>query len=301
MSYKNYYIGIYGTAHETIACAVDEEGQYIGEGKSAVANIHFSIKHAWENILEATQQSLKGVDTSNSKLYAGIGIKNTELIESCQKLLSLNKTFCEVALSSDAHVLCLGINNLSTAVIIADEGLVGNVIVEDELIKIGGWGFPHADVGSIPWIGLEALQLTLQWIDSYIEETPLIKAIYGYFENDTSKLISWAMESRTNPQRYGIIANIVFEYVNSNDKNALKLIKKSANEIEKIYSQLCKKAHNENLPCAIIGPLANKVHSFLPEKMLKNMIQPSGTALDGAIKLIKLKLGNNLHDGIVSR
>ena len=291
MDDKKYYVGIYGTAHETLACIEDFHGNKIGMGAAGVANIHFSIKHAWENILTAVQQALGNIEINTVSLYAGIGIKNTELVETCQKLFDLNHQFKEIALSSDAHVLCLGISHHSTAVIIADEGLVGNIILDNSLIKVGGWGFPHADVGSIPWIGLEALQLTLQWIDGYIESSPLIRAIFEYFDENTSKLITWAMESRNNPKRYEMIANIVFVFVTKKDKNALKLIKKSANEIEKIYTQLCKKTNNKNLPCMIIGPLVDIVHPFLPKSMLKNMIHSRGTALDGAIKLIKLKMG----------
>lgn len=157
-----YYAGIYGTAHKTTAIIEDINGNIIGKGTSGVANIHFSVKHAWDSIMQATQKALGNLNPNEIELYAGIGIKNTELVESCQKLIALNTLFKKIKLTSDAYILCKGSNKKNTAIIIADEGLVGNVILDNQLIKVGGWGFPHADTGSIPWIGLEAIHLTLQ-------------------------------------------------------------------------------------------------------------------------------------------
>lgn len=291
---KTIYIGIYGTAHDTQARAEDDNGNLIGSGRTDVANIHFSIKHAWENIVNAAKQSIEPIDLNKEKhnVYAGISIKNTELVEACQDLLDLNKFFDKTELSSDAYALCLGVNHKTTAVIIADEGLVGNVVINKKIIKIGGWGFPHADIGSVPWIGLEALHLTLQWIDGYIEKSPLLEAIYQHFNNDTANLVKWAMESRAKPQNYENIAKIVFDYVEANDHNALKLIQKSADEIEKIYIQLCKKSNNSNLPLVLFGPLKKILLPFLSNEITKNIIEPSGNGLDGALKLIREKLSN---------
>ena len=44
-------------------------------------------------------------------------------------------------------------------------GTVAFQIEGDKEYKVGGWGFPHGDEGSGAWLGLEAVRLTLHWLD----------------------------------------------------------------------------------------------------------------------------------------
>lgn len=95
------------------------------------------------------------------------------------------------------------------------------------------------------------------------------------------------MKSRSNPSEYEKIANIVFKLINKNDNNVNRILKKSAEEIEKVYSQLCLKSGRENIPLIIYGPIKELILPFLDKSILDNTTKPTGTALNGAIKLIK--------------
>jgi glucosamine kinase len=44
-------------------------------------------------------------------------------------------------------------------------GTVGYQIEGDKECKVGGWGFPHGDEGSGAWLGMEAVRMTLHWLD----------------------------------------------------------------------------------------------------------------------------------------
>lgn len=165
---ENILIGIYGTGTKTIARIETQRGSLIGEGISGTANFYLSVKQAWDAIYDSINQALSSTEiTLYSKKYnfhIGLGIKNTELPEAAHEFLKMENPFDTLLLESDAYVACLGAHNgKDGAVIIIDEGVVGYVLQSNQCIKVGGWGFPHADTGSTAWLGLEAIRTTLQW------------------------------------------------------------------------------------------------------------------------------------------
>jgi hypothetical protein len=58
--------------------------------------------------------------------------------------------------------------------------------------KAGGWGFPNGDEGSGAWLGLEAVRLTLHWVDGRDEPSPVLVSVYAHFDNDLMRLVIWA-------------------------------------------------------------------------------------------------------------
>lgn len=286
------FVGIYSSARETIARAEDEEGNLIGVASIDDAiNINFSIKHSWEIIKTIVSMPLKKMgitlDNLDMDINVGIGIKNTELIEACIQLKKLNTIFNNFIIVADGYALLRGAHRSDGATIIIDDGIAGNAIKSDALIKIGGWGFPHADKGSIPWIGLEAISLTIQWIDGFVEQSPLLVEIYKYFNNDISKLVSWAMYSRTNPKEYNFICDIVIDYLSRNDKHAVYLINCTAAEACKLYEKLLERSRMESMPCSLHGQLVPHVKKFITGPLLENIAHPLGDGAQGAISLIK--------------
>lgn len=289
---KNIYIGIYSSARETVARAEDENNELIGIAFfPEPINIHISTKQSWEIVKSIALMSLQesGIDASdpNIEIHLGLGIKNTELVEACNKLISKNDFCHKITIISDSHALLLGAHGGKGAIIVLDDGVVGNMLKPDQLVKIGGWGFPHADSGSVPWVGLEAIRLTIQWLDGFIEASPLLVEIYRCFNNDISRLVKWAMYSRTDPQEYNVMCNTTLNYLQENDKYALLLMKQVGLEAVKVYEKLLERSGESSLSCSVHGLLAPYAKKFFNKKMLGNLVEPSGDGTHGAIFAVK--------------
>ncbi len=289
------YVGIYSSAWETSACAESEDAKLIGNVLYQESiNINISIKHAWETVNKVVDMALEkgGLNPQdpNIEINVGLGIKNTELVEACMELKKQNKRFKNFKIAADGHVLLRGSHSNDGAIIILDDGIVGNAISANNVIKIGGWGFPHADKGSIPWIGLEAIKLTIQWLDGFIEPSPLLNQIFQYFKNDVSNLVKWAMCSRTDPKEYNNICDIVLECTEKEDKNALLLIKQTAFEANKLFLKILEKLSMNYMPCALHGRLVPYAKNFLSEDIKKNLIIPAGDGVSGALNLARKQM-----------
>lgn len=218
----------------------------------------------------------------------GLGLKCTELIESCIAFKNSKPKFIsKINLKSDDYVLCSAAHNNEGAIIVLDEGVAGNCIVNRKHSRVGGWGFPHSDCGSFPWVGMEAIRLTLQWIDGYIEPTPLLKAIHAYFNNNTHSLVHWAMHNRAMPGEYKALCSIVLNFLEENDKYAMKIIKKTINETEKIYKQLLINNNSANIPVCLYGYLAPYIETMLPASVKNNLVKPQNEPVAGALKLVQ--------------
>jgi glucosamine kinase len=293
---KRVFVGIYSSACETIARAEDEHGNLIGKSSlQDTINIHISIKHSWDIIKNVVSKALRDahiqIDDPNVEINVGMGIKNTELVEACIELKKLNNIFKTFIIDADGSVLLRGSHKNDGAVIILDYGVVGNALTSNKLIKIGGWGFPHADKGSIPWIGLEAMQLTIQWLDGFIAETPVLTEIYRYFDNDMSKLVKWAMYSRTDPKEYNFICDIVLDCLAKQDPYSLTLINSTALEANKLYEKLLEKSGTSSMPCSLYGQLVPHVSKFISGSLAINITTPFGDGTDGAIALVRSEAG----------
>lgn len=163
---------------------------------------------------------------------------------------------------------------------------MGNAFTKTDRFKIGGWGFPFTDKGSILWLGSEAYRYTLQWIDgSLTKPTTLLKSIYNHFDNNTTTLLNWAANDLLNEQnQYRILSNMVLEFYNRGDETAIDLIKKSAHEIEKIYETMVKLTEDKNIALSLYGELIKYAAHYLPT----NMLQKAHIISDGSIKAIEL-------------
>jgi glucosamine kinase len=303
---KRIFIGIYSSACETIARAEDEHGNLIGKATlNDTINIHVSIKHSWEIIKKIAFMSLQEggfyINDKNVELHLGLGIKNTELVEACIELKKLNDLFKTFVIDADGSALLRGAHKADGAIIILDYGVVGNAIHSNKLIKIGGWGFPHADKGSIPWIGLEAMQLTIQWLDGFIEETPLLSAIYSYFNNDMSQLVKWAMYSRSDPKEYHFIYDIVLDCHKKNDKYSLSLLNSTASEANKLYQKILEKSGASSMLCSLYGHLVPHVKHLINSPLSDNLINPLGDGTHGAIEFAKNEMQNQMINDNQSR
>lgn len=249
-------IGIDGGGSKTHAVLVDKTYQVIDEITTGPANIKTDIKTAIESITSSIEYLINKHNLSNG-IEIGIGIAGFSDSHNCEILANtLKQSYPNITITSDAHIACLAAHNDNDgAIIICGTGVVAYSIENGTGTQIGGWGFPHGDIGGGAWIGLELCRILCKAIDGTVKFSPLIKAIYAKFNNDKTQYKNWLFIAK--PQDYAEIARLIPEFITLNDQNALNIVKIGINEI----SSLITESAQRNI--AITGGLANFYYSYL--------------------------------------
>ena len=131
-------------------------------------------------------------------------------------------------------------------------GTIGFQIEQGKESRVGGWGFPHGDEGGGAWLGLEAVRLTLQWLDGRASADPLLAAIYSRFDNNLNSLEAWAIAASAT--EFGEIAPLVVEDDGHPTPLALLLRRGAAHELDRIGAALDAKGQHK-LPVCLLGGL----------------------------------------------
>lgn len=288
------FIGVDGGATQCRVRVEDNAGKILGQALGGPANIRLSVEHAWHSIYQTLTEALAGSAITLEpgqqpyRLHAGIGLAGCEYTEACAAFLNGPHPFTTMHLMSDAHVACLGAHQgKEGAIIIVGTGVVGHQIQGDQHHRVGGWGFPNDDVGGGAWLGLEAVRLTFQWLDRRIEKTPLLQDIFDFFDKDTNHFIKWV--DQANSTEYARLAPLVINHSHQEDANAVKLMKKAAQAINRLGSVLEKLQVNKEtlLPCSLIGGLAPFIEAWIEEDLRARLVPRQADANAGAILMIR--------------
>jgi len=287
------FIGVDGGASSCRVRVEDAKNNLLGCAKGGPTTIKFSTEKAWETILNTINLALVGTNLQLSDVhcnfYLGCGLTGCELPAPCEKFLREAPTyFKKVILKSDAYAACLGAHaGQDGAIIIVGTGIVSVQIQNGNMTQIGGWGFPHSDEGSGAWLGMEAVRLTLQWLDRRLDEpSELLLMIFEKFDRDLTKLVVWA-NAATSTQ-FAEITPLVIQQLQQQDLLALKLIARSAHEIDEIGKALVKyTVGNKPLPCCLCGGLVPFVEPYLGTELKARLVACKGDAVNGAILLLK--------------
>jgi glucosamine kinase len=151
--------------------------------------------------------------------------------------------------------------------------------------KVGGWGFPHGDEGSGAWLGLEAVRLTLHWLDGRGEPSPLLESVHAHFDNDLVRLVVWA--NQANATQFAQIAPLVIEHVKRQTPLALTLIRQAAREIDRLGAALASQSLDKALPCSLLGGLAPFIEPWLGEPLRPRLVRCELDAVYGALLMIR--------------
>jgi glucosamine kinase len=171
------------------------------------------------------------------------------------------------------------------ALIAIGTGTVAFQIEGDKESKAGGWGFPHGDEGSGAWLGLEAVRLTLHWLDGHSEPSPLLESVYAHFDNDLMRLVIWA--NQANPTQFAQIAPLVIEHVKRETPLALTLIQRAAGEIDRLGAALAAQSVNKSLPCCLLGGLAQFLEPWLGDSLRSRLVPCESDSVSGALLMIR--------------
>jgi glucosamine kinase len=292
---QDIFIGIDGGATKTIARVEDAHGEFLGQGQGGPANIRLSVEGSWQSIHDALREALVKpglrLDDGRHRFYCGAGLAGTEVPSACDQFVNTPHPFARLILKSDGYTSCLGAHGGGDGATIAiGTGTVGYQIEGDKEYKVGGWGFPHGDEGSGACLGLEAVRLTLHWLDGRGEPSPLLEAVYAHFDRDLIRLVVWA--NQANATQFAQIAPIVIEQVKRQTPLAETLIKQAAGEIDRLAAALAAQSIDKTSPCSLLGGLAQFIEPWLGESLRARLVPCKLDAVHGAVLMIRKALQN---------
>jgi glucosamine kinase len=287
---RDIFIGIDGGATKTIARVENARNEFLGQGQGGPANIRLSVEGNWRSIYDALNQALSQtglrLNDDQHRFYCGAGLAGTEVPLACERFSNTSHPFSRLLLKSDGYTSCLGAHGGQDGAMIAiGTGTVGYQIEADKEYKVGGWGFPHGDEGSGAWLGLEAVRLTLHWLDGRGDPSPLLETVHTHFDHDLNRLVIWANEA--NATQFAQIAPLVVEQVKRQTPLAVSLIQRAAAEIDRLGAALAANSQNKGLPCSLLGGLAPFLEPWLGEALRSRLVACKLDAVHGAVLMIR--------------
>lgn len=290
---QDIFIGVDGGATKVQVRIEDSAGRLIGQGRGGPSNIRLSVSVTWASIFQAIEEALysSGIsiyDKTRYSFHAGMGLAGCETKDAYQEFLKHPHPFKTLKVVSDAHTSCLGAHGgRDGAIIIAGTGVVGYQLENGKSTKVGGWGFPHDDIGSGAWLGLEVTRLTFQWIDHRIEKSPLLEEVFDFFNQDLDYFLGWA--NHANSTEYARLAPLIINFAQHNDHIAIQLLKTAAIGIDSIHATLLKLQRNQStpLPCSLFGGISPFLLPYLSESLRKRIVPQKADENKGALLMIR--------------
>lgn len=300
---NSLYIGVDGGATKCIARVENELGKPLSKGQSGPANIRISVTQAWTSIMDAIDRALDPLNITlkdpGYQFHVGIGVAGCEVSLAYQTFMRHPHGFTSLAVTHDSHTACLGAHGgKDGAMIIAGTGVVGYQIENGKSAKVGGWGFPHDDMGSGAWLGLEAVRLTLQSVDGRKPESGISHAVMAHFGNNLDRLVAWA--NQANSTSYAELAPIVTKQAQAGDHDAIDLLRAAAHSLDAVASalQIQREDRHEYLPCALVGGVSKFVEPYLSEALRTRLTPCQLTPDAGAVLYIRQVLANQSEEKV---
>ncbi len=290
-----FLVGIDGGGTKTQVRIEDEDGQLIGQAKGGPGNIRSSVSQSWDSIHQAMNQVLSDINTTfddmDNTFHVAMGMAGVEVGSARQDFLSVpHPNFKTRLLVSDAHIACLGAHGGKPGmIIIIGTGVNGYQIEGDQVHQVAGWGFPHSDEGGGAWLGMEAIRLTLQFIDGRIKGTPLLEGIVKHFSGDIPRFVTWV--NQASPAGFGEIAPLIVQFAEQGDQHAVSLLKAAAHEIDKVADALlAKQVQVEPLPCVLLGGVSRFITPYLSEAIKARLTERCAGPTEGALWMLRQHL-----------
>jgi glucosamine kinase len=280
----SFYLGVDAGGTASKSRLTDEAGNVLGTGQAGPANTRVGIEQLHAELIEVCLQATKAAGLSAAMLdtvKCGMGIAGINRMGMKSQIQALDFPFASVQFSSDAMIANLGAHGGGDgAILILGTGSVGLIKRGEDSFSIGGYGFPISDEGSGAALGLSAIRHALRALDGRTRPTPLSQAITKQFDHAIPRVIAWMDDAA--PGDYASFAPLVMDYADNGDEIALSIVRDAALHVERFIETIVAKGAAR---CVLMGGLAERIKPWLRVRIVANLQEPMGDALDGALIL----------------
>jgi glucosamine kinase len=278
------FLGIDAGGTSSKARLTDENGTLMGEAKGGPANTRIGIEALHTTLMDVCMQTVKAAGLADSDLTnirCGMGVAGINRMGMKPQIQALRFPFANIQFSSDAMIANLGAHmGGDGAILILGTGSVGLVKRGEDSFSIGGYGFPISDEGSGAALGLSAIRHALRALDGRTRPSPLSQAVTKEFDNAIPKVIAWMDEASAGD--YARFAPLVMDYAENGDEIALSIVRDAALHVERFVETIISRGAPR---CVLMGGLADRMKPWLRQRIVAQLDEPMGDALDGALIL----------------
>jgi glucosamine kinase len=269
----------------------DEHGNILGSGHAGPANTRIGLDALHATLLDVSMQAIQaaGLSTEDTgKIRCGMGIAGITRMGMKPKIQALTFPFANVQLTSDAMIANFGAHmGGDGAILIIGTGSVGLVKRGEDSFSIGGYGFPISDEGSGAALGLSAIRHALRALDGRTRPSPLSQAVTKQFDHAIPRVIAWMDDAA--PGDYASFAPLVMDYADLGDEIALSIVRDAALHVERFIETILSRGAPR---CVLMGGLAERMRPWLRVRIVAQLQDALGDALDGALILAGRPIGS---------
>ncbi|NRA61908.1 MAG: ATPase [Psychrobium sp.] len=267
------YLGVDGGGSKCKAIVVDTTGVVLGTGIGGPANPFHGVEQAMTSIVDSAYLALSDANLPAkliSELVVGMGLAGVNLPSMYEAMLQWQHPFRKLFLTTDLHIACLGAHEGNDgAIMITGTGSCGYSRIDGETTIIGAHGFPHGDIGSGAWLGLQAVTKVLTSLDGLEQDSAMNQTMLKYLncENDLQLV---EMVAKKPASFFAKLAFIVFDAAEQQDPLALSIVEVGASYISNVARSL---QLAPPIRMSLIGGLTPKVMAWLAADV-KGWLQP---------------------------
>ena len=300
---NNYtVIGIDGGGSKTRGRLVFGEQQVqrvIGSTRVGVVGFTEACERVVQLLVDLTNDA--GIDKSEIDAVV-VGVAGIWLEEERQRFAHLLRIIArdsgfnlqDLIATSDAEIALRGAFGSEAGImLIAGTGTITlGKNKQGELIRSGGWGIEIDDEGSGAWIGKKGLSACVKAIDGRGIQTSLLHKLADRYPQISLKfprtIVSAFMDKVFE---YHHLTQMVLEEAENGDSVCLEIVQEAAERLHENIMAVAKNIPGIPLPVSFLGGLlenntliARELLNKIKEKDSFNVVDPKGTALDGAIE-----------------
>lgn len=284
-----FFLGVDAGGTATKARLTDAAGTVLAEATGGPANARIGIEALYNQLTDVCAEATTraGLSAENiASIRCGMGIAGINRMGMKADIQALAFPFSNVQLSSDAVVANLGAHlGADGAILILGTGSIGLVKRGEDSFSIGGYGFPISDEGSGAALGLSAIRHALRSLDGRTRPTPLSQAVTKQFDHAIPRVIAWM--DKAAPGDYASFAPLVMDYADNGDEIALSIVRDAALHVERFIETIIARGAPR---CVLMGGLAARMKPWLRQRVVAQIDEPLGDAMDGALILAGLPI-----------
>ena len=287
----NLYLGVDAGGTASKSRLTDAHGKVLGSGKAGPANTRIGLDELHSTLLHVCTQAINAAGLNEAEiktLRCGMGIAGINRMGMKPQIQALSFPFANVQFTSDAMIANLGAHmGGDGAILILGTGSVGMVKRGEDSFSIGGYGFPISDEGSGAALGLSAIRHALRALDGRTRPSPLSQAITKQFDHAIPRIIAWMDDAA--PGDYASFAPLVMDYADNGDEIALSIVRDAALHVERFVETIISRGAPR---CVLMGGLAERMKPWLRVRIVAQLQDAMGDALDGALILAGRPIGS---------